>query len=98
MIYNEDSPSTSGAEYLHFSAMLWKSSGSVGCATVHCPFGTILSGFNNWYTGKFSCSFFSSIANITQVCNYKAEGNVEGSFSANVGEPEGAPVLTATIS
>jgi hypothetical protein len=51
MIYNEESPPTNGPEFLHFSQVIWKSSITVGCATVQCGAGTIFS-YGSWYTGK----------------------------------------------
>jgi hypothetical protein len=51
MIYNEESPPTSGPEFLHFSQVIWKSSSTVGCATVQCGAGTIFS-YGSWYTGE----------------------------------------------
>jgi hypothetical protein len=43
MPYGVDSPDLSGPEFLHFSALLWKATTSVGCATVTCGAGTIFS-------------------------------------------------------
>jgi len=43
MPYGVDSPNISGPEFLHFSALLWKASTTVGCATVTCGAGTIFS-------------------------------------------------------
>lgn len=49
MIYGEESPPTTGGEYLHFSQVIWKASTTVGCATVQCGAGTIFS-YGSWYT------------------------------------------------
>jgi hypothetical protein len=35
--------------YGHFTQVVWKDSTKVGCATVKCPAGTVLS-FPSWYT------------------------------------------------
>lgn len=50
MPYGVASPSISGPEFLHFSAMLWKASTKVGCATVTCAAGTVFSGVESLYT------------------------------------------------
>jgi hypothetical protein len=51
--WGEDSPSTSGPEFLHATQVIWKASIEVGCATVQCAAGTIF-GMTSWYTGKLS--------------------------------------------
>jgi hypothetical protein len=51
VIYNQNSPSISGPEFLHFTQVVWKSTTTVGCATVQCGAGTIFS-YGSWYTGK----------------------------------------------
>jgi hypothetical protein len=50
--WGQDSPSTSGPEFLHATQVIWKASNQVGCATVQCGAGTIF-GMTSWYTGKF---------------------------------------------
>ena len=50
--FGQDSPSTSGPEFLHATQVIWKGSNQVGCATVQCAAGTIF-GMTSWYTGKF---------------------------------------------
>ncbi|PMD30702.1 PR-1-like protein [Hyaloscypha variabilis F] len=47
--WGEDSPSTSGPEFLHATQVIWKGSNEVGCATVQCAPGTIF-GMTSWYT------------------------------------------------
>jgi len=47
--WGQDSPSTSGPEFLHATQVLWKGSTQVGCATVQCASGTIF-GMPSWYT------------------------------------------------
>lgn len=51
--WGQDSPSTSGPEFLHATQVIWKASTQVGCSTVQCAAGTIF-GMTSWYTGKFS--------------------------------------------
>jgi hypothetical protein len=51
MPYGVKSPAVTGvAEFLHFSALLWKSSTTVGCATVTCKAGTIFPTLASLYT------------------------------------------------
>ncbi|KAE9365386.1 PR-1-like protein [Stipitochalara longipes BDJ] len=47
--WGENSPSTSGPEFLHATQVIWKGSNQVGCATVQCAPGTIF-GMTSWYT------------------------------------------------
>jgi hypothetical protein len=51
-------PSVPVGNYLHFTQMVWKASGNVGCASHYCPNFKALGGLNSWYT----------------VCNYVMQG------------------------
>lgn len=52
--YGQNSPAvTNVPEFLHFTALVWKASTKVGCATVQCGAGTIFS-YASLYTGKES--------------------------------------------
>lgn len=42
----------------HYTQVVWKGSGELGCATQYCPKGTTSPDYNSWYT----------------VCNYKNAG------------------------
>lgn len=82
MPYGVASPSITGApEFLHFSAMLWKSSTTVGCATATCQAGTV----------------FPDVASLFTVCNYKEEGNINGEFDTEVGRPIGLAPIAASV-
>lgn len=57
-------PMDSFLQWGHFTQLVWKGTKSVGCATVQCPAGSVLS-MNAWYTvcnynepGKLSSSTF----------------------------------------
>jgi hypothetical protein len=61
MPYGVASPPTTGVpEFLHFSAMLWKASTKVGCATVTCAAGTVFSDVASLYTVWYVLLRFSS--------------------------------------
>jgi hypothetical protein len=60
----------------HFSQLVWKSTTSVGCATVDCS-ATGLA-----HTGQGVAPWFT-------VCNYSPPGNFQGKYAANVKEPRG---------
>lgn len=48
--YGQNDPAvTNVPEFLHFTAMVWKASTTVGCATVQCPAGSIFS-YHSLYT------------------------------------------------
>ena len=49
----------------HFTQVVWKGTGSVGCASQFCPQGTIFQEFGGWFT----------------VCNYVAIGELLFSHS-----------------
>jgi hypothetical protein len=65
----------------HFSQIIWKSTTSVGCATVDCS----ASGLENT-DGSYVAPWFT-------VCNYSPPGNYEGEYGANIAEPMGNPVV-----
>lgn len=53
-------------EWGHFTQAVWKATTKVGCATVQCPAGTVLS-YPSWYTvcnydppGQFPCDEVNS--------------------------------------
>jgi len=85
--WGQNSPSTSGPEFLHATQVIWKGSTQVGCATVKCAAGTIFPITDPsqpepaWYT----------------VCNYGPEGNILGEFNSQISEPLGHPTIFATI-
>ena len=99
--WGEDSPSTSGPEFLHATQVIWKGSTQVGCATVSCAAGSIFGSEPSLYTGKFSV-LHSSIdltdAQKKKVCNYGPQGNVLGEFNSELSSPEGLPTIYASIS
>jgi hypothetical protein len=54
--YGQSSPDMSNfAAWGHFSQLVWKSSTTLGCATVFCPAGTMNPSFGMWYT---VCNYF----------------------------------------
>lgn len=53
--WGQDSPATTGPEFLHATQVIWKASIEVGCSTVECPSGTIFD-MTSWYTGKLPVS------------------------------------------
>lgn len=57
----------------HLTQVVWKGTTSVGCATQFCAAGTIMSGWDSYFT----------------VCNYSPPGNYQGEFAQNVGTPLG---------
>jgi hypothetical protein len=79
--------------YGHFTQVVWKDSTKVGCATVKCPAGTVLS-FPSWYTvcnynpqGKsHPCADDANIANFA--------GNFGGRYGDNVLKPKGEKRVT----
>ncbi|GAM91657.1 hypothetical protein ANO11243_097090 [Dothideomycetidae sp. 11243] len=69
----------------HFTAMIWKSTSKIGCATYHCD--SIKT--NNTDPTPMDRAFGTDIT----YCNYQPTGNVMGNFGQNVGTPNGAPQL-----
>lgn len=63
----------------HFSQLVWKNTGQVGCATQYCP-----GGVGN--TGSNVPPYFT-------VCNYSPPGNVANQYAVNIGEPLGRPTV-----
>lgn len=59
MPYGQDSPSMGGPEFLHFTQVVWKSSSTVGCATVECPAGSIFS-----YASLYTVCDYKSAGNM----------------------------------
>jgi uncharacterized protein YkwD len=59
MPYGQNSPSISGPEFLHFTQVVWKSSSTVGCATVECPAGSIFS-----YASLYTVCDYKSAGNM----------------------------------
>jgi uncharacterized protein YkwD len=59
MPYGQDSPSVNGPEFLHFTQVVWKSSSTVGCATVVCPAGSIFS-----YASLYTVCDYKSAGNM----------------------------------
>jgi uncharacterized protein YkwD len=59
MPYGQDSPNISGPEFLHFTQVVWKSSSTVGCATVECPAGSIFS-----YASLYTVCDYKSAGNM----------------------------------
>jgi uncharacterized protein YkwD len=58
--YGQDSPAvTNVPEFLHFTALIWKASTKVGCATVECGAGTIFS-----YASLYTVCDYSSEGNV----------------------------------
>ncbi|SMR53457.1 unnamed protein product [Zymoseptoria tritici ST99CH_1E4] len=74
---------TSFGSWGHFSQIVWKSTGRIGCATIGCPNGLANVGSNvpPWFT----------------VCNYAGPGNYanDGQFAVNVLKPKGNPTIHA---
>ncbi|KAF2230576.1 PR-1-like protein, partial [Viridothelium virens] len=80
-LYGEPSPDMSKFEnWGHFSQIVWKATGFVGCAVRNC---TIESLGN---VGADVAPFFT-------VCNYKGAGNVGGEYAENIGQPLGHPTI-----
>ncbi|OBT81414.1 hypothetical protein VE02_09863 [Pseudogymnoascus sp. 03VT05] len=75
-MYGQNNPDMSNfSSWGHFSQVVWKGTGSVGCATQFCGSGSAMftAPFSGWYT----------------VCNYGSPGNVGGQYAANVLKPLG---------
>ncbi|KFZ06970.1 hypothetical protein V501_06901 [Pseudogymnoascus sp. VKM F-4519 (FW-2642)] len=75
-MYGKNDPDMSNFHsWGHFSQVVWKGTGTVGCATVFCDTGSPMfsAPFSGWYT----------------VCNYGSPGNVGGQYAANVLKPLG---------
>ncbi|KAF2858554.1 PR-1-like protein [Piedraia hortae CBS 480.64] len=77
--YGQDSPSNFEA-WGHFTQVVWKSSTLVGCATKDCSSQGLANagGTPPYFT----------------VCNYKNQGNMMGTFKANVGVSLHKPTVT----
>ncbi|TKA54733.1 hypothetical protein B0A49_12010, partial [Cryomyces minteri] len=72
-LYGQANPDMTNFEkWGHFSQIVWKNTGSVGCATQDCS----ASGLAN--VGSNVAPFFT-------VCNYKAPGNYGGEYANNIG-------------
>lgn len=74
--YGQENPDMSNFEnWGHFSQIVWKSTGKVGCATQFCDSNTPMfsGGFSGWFT----------------VCNYGGPGNMGGAYASNIGTPIG---------
>ncbi|CAG8975314.1 hypothetical protein HYALB_00010557 [Hymenoscyphus albidus] len=78
---NTRSDPAMGADWLHFSAMVWKSTKTIGCATYRCAAGTLNANVDTAYT----------------VCNYFPAGNMGGSYGANIGKPLGKATVNAPL-
>ena len=79
--YGQPQPDVSNVHaWGHFSQIVWKSTTSVGCATVDCSASGLAEtgpGVPRWLT----------------VCHYDPPGNVDGQYGENVAEPKGVRVL-----
>lgn len=81
-LYGQANPSNF-EDWGHFSQLVWKSTTSVGCATVHCPNGVT----NGVGTKDFT------------VCNYKPAGNFANDYAKNIAKSLGRPTVdTAQVS
>ncbi|KAF2858475.1 pathogenesis-related protein precursor, partial [Piedraia hortae CBS 480.64] len=78
--YGQANPSSNFESWGHFTQVVWKASGQVGCATQDCS----SQGLAN--AGGGVPAFFT-------VCNYKSPGNFAGEYDKNVGRPLGHPTV-----
>ena len=53
--YNIPNPPSGGAEYLHFTQVVWKGTQSAGCASQYCGQNAALGGAYTWFT---VCNYF----------------------------------------
>lgn len=100
--YGLDNPPSSSSLYDwgHFTQVVWKDVTKVGCATVKCASGTVLS-MNSWYTvcnynppGKFTCC---SNDHVEIVANWVPAGNYGGQYGKNVLKPLGHSISSVSM-
>ncbi|KAI9689524.1 MAG: hypothetical protein M1822_010175 [Bathelium mastoideum] len=80
-LYGEATPDmTLFDRWGHFSQVVWKATGSVGCAVQNC-------------TSQGLGNVDDNVAPFFLVCNYKGPGNFGGEYGENVGRPLGHPSI-----